>query len=198
MIRGACVAGAAALLLGCAHGISDIDDGLNARQRAARLGAISDWDMRGQLRVDDGERRERMRATWEQRGDRISLIGRGAVGPVGWFQIAGNADQLTIETSRSEPRTLENPEFDLSTELGWWLPVTSLEYWLLGVADPDYPADADRGPAGTLTALTQRDWRVGYEEYQLAAGLLVPRLIRFRHAELELELTVASWSPAQP
>jgi len=198
MRRVACLAGTVALLVACAHtGDTHDDDGLSARQRSARLADIADWDLRGTLIVDDGEKRERIRSVeWGQRGDTLSLSGRGAVGLVGWFRIDGTADQLVIETMNSEPQTLEDPEADLSFQLGWWLPVASLEYWLLGEPDPDFPADAERGRAGTLVSLQQRDWHIQYESYQLSAGLLVPARIRLTHAELELQLTVNSWSPA--
>ena len=196
MKRLACLAGTALVLAGCQHAATLTDDGFNARQRATQLSAIADWDLQGRLVVNDGERREALRASWQQRGDQISLTGRGAVGPVGGFRISGTAEQLVIETTRSDPETLENPERDLSDRLGWWMPVTSLEYWLLGQQDPGFPADVVRGPSGTLVALHQRDWRIDYPEYQLAEGLLVPRLIRFTHAELELELTVRNWAPA--
>ena len=59
--------GAALLLTGCAH-IPAVDDGLGAVERNSRLAAIADWNLSGQLIVDTGERRDRVRISWEQRG----------------------------------------------------------------------------------------------------------------------------------
>jgi outer membrane lipoprotein LolB len=198
MIRSTCLAGAALLLFGCAHTGPGDDDGLNARQRAARLNSISDWDMRGQLIVDTGNERQRATADWVQRGERLSLTVRRRIAlGIGTVVISGDAERLVIESSRDEePRVLDDPEADLYDELGWWLPISSLQHWLLGLEDPDYPAERSRGAAGTLASLNQRDWQVSYDTYQLAGGLLVPGEMTLRHAELELRLDISRWEPA--
>jgi outer membrane biogenesis lipoprotein LolB len=99
-------------------------------------------------------------------------------------------------TGWQKPRVLDDPEADLYSELGWWLPISSLPHWLLGLEDPDYPAERSRGAAGTLASLNQRDWQVSYDTYQLAGGLLVPGEMTLRHAELELRLDISRWEPA--
>jgi outer membrane lipoprotein LolB len=197
MTRRVPLAGAALLLAACAHQPSAIDDGFSYSQRQARLSAVSDWDLKGQLIVDTGDRRERVRVAWEQRGDRLSLTVRGVVLGAGSFRIEGNAEQLVIE-GRGETRVLDDPEFDLSREVGWWLPVTSLHSWLLGQADTAYPQQTDRGQSGTLASLRQREWQITYEEYQLADNLLVPRVITMTHGELKLRLTGIDWEPVTP
>jgi outer membrane lipoprotein LolB len=185
--------GAVLLLAGCAH-TAAIDDGLGFAERQARLSEIADWNLSGQLVVDTGERRDRFRVAWEQRGDHLSLTVRGVVIGAGSLRVVGDAAQLVIE-GRGEPRVLDDPEAELSRELGWPLPVTSLESWLLGQPDAAYPERVDRGPAGVVVVLTQRDWRVDYEEYQVAGGLLVPRAIALTQGQLKLRLAGISWAP---
>jgi outer membrane lipoprotein LolB len=186
--------GAALLLTGCVH-TAAIDDGLGFDERQARLEAIADWDLSGQLVVDTGERRDRYRVSWAQRGERLSVtVGSRVVGAAS-IRVEGDAGRLVIE-GRGEPRVLEDPEGELSMELGWPLPVLSLEDWLLGLPDPDYSARVDRGPAGALASLRQRDWQVDYEEYQLAGDLLVPRAITLTHLKLNLRLAGISWERA--
>jgi len=188
---------AAALLLGgCAHraGLEqELDDGLGFAARQDRLAALTDWALSGQLIVDTGERRERMRLRWEQRGDRLSLTIRGVVLGAGNILIEGDADALEI-TVRGETRVLTDPEIDLSREVGWWLPVTSLEHWLLGAPDPEYPGRLNRGAAGVVADQAQRQWRIAYDEYGLAAGLLMPGRITMEHESLELRLSISEFS----
>lgn len=191
MTRPWLLVGASALLAACAH-ITDLDDGLSFAERQARLSAISDWDMSGNLIIDTGERRDRVRVKWEQRGDQLSVAIRPTL-VAGSFRIVGNTDRLEIE-GRGETRVLDDPEVDLSLELGWWLPVTSLEHWLLGRPDADYPERGGRNPRGTLTGFDQRDWRISYDAYQLAEGLLVPREITMSHESLKLSLTIREWA----
>ena len=190
MIRLASLAGATLILAGCAH-LETLDDGLTYAERQRRLSVLAGWELSGYLVIDTGERRDRARVDWEQRGEQLSLTvsPAPAVLGVGSFRISGDASRLVIE-GRGETRVLEDPEVDLEDELKWWLPIASLKYWLLGQPDPDsaYPAAVDRGPAGTLADLTQRDWRVRYEAYQLAGGLLLPGAITMTHGSLTLSL----------
>lgn len=194
MKSGAALSGAALLLLGCVH-TAAIDDGLGFAERQARIEAVDDWSLGGQLIIDTGERRDRMRIVWEQQGERLRLTVRGLVIGAGSVRIEGDAGRLVIE-ARGEARVLDDPEVGLMEELGWWLPVTSLEHWLLGLPDPGFPARTDYGPAGAVETLRQRDWRIDYEEYQLAGGLLVPRSLRLTHQALDLRLSGISWTPA--
>jgi outer membrane lipoprotein LolB len=188
--------GAALLLTGCVH-TPTVDDGLGAEERNDRLAAIADWNLSGQLIVDTGERRDRVRISWEQRGESLRLTIRGAVVGAGSIRVTGDAAGYVIE-GRGETRVLTDPEADLSRELGWpWpLPVMSLESWLRGVPDAAFPAREDRGPAGVLASLTQRDWRIDYDEYQLADGLLVPAAMTLTHDRLELRLAGIRFEPA--
>ncbi|HEY3494884.1 MAG TPA: lipoprotein insertase outer membrane protein LolB, partial [Polyangiaceae bacterium] len=151
--------GAASLLTGCVHTPS-VDDGLGADERNERLTAIADWNLSGQLIVDTGERRDRVRISWEQRGESLRLTIRGALIGAGSIRVAGDASGFVIE-GRGETRVLSDPEADISRDLNWPgpLPVMSLESWLLGLPDADFPAREDRGPAGVLSTLRQRDWR---------------------------------------
>jgi outer membrane lipoprotein LolB len=174
------------------------DDGLGFDRRQAALAAIPDWDLRGGIAVDTGERAYQSRFLWHQRGDELELEVRGRLG-VGSFRIEGNESSLTVEAD-GETRVLTDPERELSELLGWWLPVTSAEHWLLGQPDPDYEAQSSPGRFDTLADLRQRDWQLSYEDYQLAEGRLVPRRIVLSHAPLVLTLTIIEWEslPDEP
>lgn len=187
MRTAAALAVAALVLTGCAH-VEVADDGLGYERRQAELDAIADWDLSGRLAVDTGERGYQARFSWQQRGSRLELLVRGLLGARS-FRLAGTEASLTVE-SRGETEVLTDPERQLSEMLGWWLPVTSIEHWLLGRADPDYEADSARGNFDTIADLAQRDWRIRYDEYQLVDGRLIPRVITLTHASLELQLAV--------
>jgi outer membrane lipoprotein LolB len=189
MRRAASLVGAVLVLAGCAHK-AVVDDGLTELERQARLLAIPAWDMDGRLSVDTGESAHRASVSWQQRGEQLELEVHGFLG-AGSFRVEGDAHRLTV-TSRDGTQVLDDPELQLSEMFGWWLPVTSLEFWLLGEPDGDYPATTRRGAAGAL--------KIDYEQYQLAAGLLIPRSVILSHAPLELTLTITDFEPvpAQP
>lgn len=185
--------GLSAALTSCAHTML-IDDGLDFERRQAAFDAIDNWDIRGRIVVNDGERGYQGRLRWRQRGDQLELVVSGPLGARS-FRVEGDAVSLTV-VSQGETQILTDPERQLSEMLNWWLPVTSVEHWLLGEADPDFSAQSTRGAFDTLATLDQRDWTLRFEEYQLAENLILPRRIRLNHRALELQLFVTNWESA--
>ena len=179
-------------LAGCTR-IEIVDDGLNFERRQAELAGITNWDLQGGIVIDTGEDRGQSRFSWRQRADRLELEINGRLG-VGRALIEGDESSLTIR-ARGETRVLTDPERELSEMLGWWMPVTSAEHWLLGRPDPDYPDRRLPGPYDTLATLTQRDWQISYDQYQLVDGRLVPERITLTHAPLELRLRITDFEP---
>jgi outer membrane lipoprotein LolB len=195
-MRWAPLVGAALLSIGCAHtvGVEDgADDGLDFAARQARLGAIERWNLNGRLAIDTGEQRYRPRFRWRQRGADLALIVDSRVPGTPELSVEGNALELTVRNG-DDVRVLRDPEIELSEMVGWWLPVTSLEHWLIGQPDPDFPSGRlALGPLGTLATLRQRDWRIRYDGYRLIEGVLMPNRLTFTHARLRLTLEVADW-----
>jgi outer membrane lipoprotein LolB len=184
------------LLAGCAH-VPPAEDGLSMVDRRERVGALPGWDMRGRIAIDTGERAVQARFRWlEQQPDSLQLNVRGLFG-AGSFEIKGNGDVLTLRT-RGETWSLVDPETELSARFGWWLPVGSLDAWLVGLPDDAYDARVNLGANGALATLEQRLWMLEFADYELTEGLLLPRTIDMRHAELRLRLTVDSWSALAP
>ena len=183
---------AAAVLAGCAAAPPAVDD-LDLRSRSARLTALPGWDLRGRLAVDTGERAFQARFRWLQDGDALRLNVRGLFG-AGSFEIAGREDALTLRRG-GERWQLVDPESELSALFGWWMPVASLNAWLLGVPDDAYEARARTDRAARLVALEQRLWTLEFGDYQLASGIAVPGTIDMRHGPLTLKLTIDSFEP---
>ena len=191
MIRVVLVA-AALLAAACAPRLELEHDGLGFEERRARLASVSSWRMQGRLAIDTGERAAPGRFSWIQDGDVSTLLVRGPLGG-GVLEVTGSPGEMVV-TARGERRVLTDPEKDLSALLGWWMPVESLDAWLLGLPDSRYPAETRLGRADVLERLDQRLWRVEYERYQLIDGVLVPRRIRMTHETLDVRVTIDDWS----
>ena len=189
----ALIAVAAVLAAACAP-LPTEHDGLSFTERRLRLESVPAWEMRGRLTVDTGERAFQGRFHWLQDEDRLSLSVRNFLGG-GILDVTGSPTEMVVSV-RGEQRVLEDPERDLSELLGWWMPVDSLQAWLLGLPDPDFAAEPRIGQGGLLRSLEQRLWNLEYEAYQLSGGVLVPRRFEMTHGPIELRLTVDAWLPA--
>jgi outer membrane lipoprotein LolB len=169
-----------------------VEDGLDVAERRARLAAFPGWDMRGRIAIDTGERAFQARFRWLQQPNSLLLNVRGLFG-AGIFEINGNDSALTLR-ARGETWSLTDPESELSARFGWWLPVSSLDAWLLGLPDEAYEARTQLDTNGQLVTLEQRLWTLDFADFRLAEGLLLPRTIDMRHGPLRLRLTVDTWN----
>ncbi len=191
------IAGALAMLLGGCVTPPATDApataGQSFEQRETALRAVANWEMRGRIAINTGSEARQARFTWWQDGDSLRLNVRGPLN-AGAVEIRGNAESLTLR-HRRETRTLTDPEYELSELLGWWLPVTSLPDWLLGLPDDRYPIAELTLDDARLRTLQQRAWALQYADYENQASADIPASIMLSHAPLELVVTVDSWGP---
>jgi outer membrane lipoprotein LolB len=196
MIRALPITLAAAMLLAaCAH-LPVEGDGFTLAERRAQLDKLAGWDMRGRLAVSTAEDGFSGSFQWRKRDDHVELLIRGPFG-AGVLQVSGTRDALTVR-ARGDTWLLGDPEPELSALLGWWMPVASLDAWLVGMPDAVFPARSEPGTGGTLSAFEQRLWRLEFPLYQLAQGILLPRRIDMSHGDIALRLTVDSFQAAVP
>jgi outer membrane lipoprotein LolB len=184
--RLACL-GLLAFTAGCAHRRPGTD-ALSFAERREKLLGLEQWHLQGRIAVDTGDGAYQGAFRWTVEPEGISLTVRGPLG-AGAVRVEGNQDQLIV-TARGEQRELDDPESDLSALLGWWLPVQSLRYWLLGLPDPAYPADTNFDAAEVVSALAQRLWDITYDRYALMQEILIPQQIGLRHGSLSMRVTL--------
>jgi outer membrane lipoprotein LolB len=191
------IASAAAMLLaGCvtppetqAPGTAD----QSFEQREDALRAVRNWEMRGRIAIDTGTEARQARFTWWQEGESLRLNVRGPLN-AGAVEIRGDEQSLTLR-HRRETRVLTDPELQLSELLGWWLPVTSLQSWLLALPDSRYPIAEITLKDARLQTLQQRAWFLRYADYKNQAAADIPASITLSHAPLELVVTIDAWGP---
>ena len=190
----AALAGVICVLVGgCAH-LRSAEDGLSYEERRTRLLETPGWRMNGRIAVNTGAKAFQGRFRWRQSEEEVELSISNPLG-MNVLQVSGPPERLTVRTG-GETWELADPEPELSAMLGWWLPVRSLNDWLLGYADPDFGADQQLSPTRTeLRTLDQRLWRLTYESYRLHEGFLLPRRIDLAHGALELRVIVDGWQP---
>jgi outer membrane lipoprotein LolB len=158
---------------------------------AARLAALDRWEARGRLavrQVGPGASGGQAGLEWRQQGALTAVSLRGPFG-TGGYEIESGPDGVTLRTAAGE--TVERvadaraAEAWLAAAAGFAFPVASARWWLLGLPDPDRPAEARRDGDGRLLQLRQDGWDVDYAEYRATGGLWLPR-----------RLTLATTQPA--
>lgn len=131
--------------------------------------------------------------TWRQDGATAQMTLRGPFGAGSLAMHAvGDAIQLELADGRKLDGDAARAEFERT--IGALLPAAALGYWLLGAAQPEYPAERtlaapDGGRPSQLSALAQRTWRIDYRQHD---GL--PRQLTLTGGDARVRLIVDSWN----
>jgi len=78
-------------------------------------------------------------------------------------------------------------------QLGWYLPVDSARYWVLGVLDPAVPGERYFDQHGRLQSLTQRGWNIDIDHFMSYGGQEMPARLVMQNPRLRLKLAVGEW-----
>ncbi|MCL4780470.1 MAG: lipoprotein insertase outer membrane protein LolB [Gammaproteobacteria bacterium] len=185
------------LLAGCATQRAALPGpGESALARQERLLGLGQWEARGRVAIRSADTGGQGSLQWLQTGPaaRISLSGPFGAGAceINWMP-----GQVTV-TSRGTETALEYVGPDaverfLAEQVGWALPVTSIRYWLLGLADPAVPAAVQSDAQGRLLELQQAGWLVRYEDHVQLAATWLPRKLVIERGPLRVRLVIDTW-----
>lgn len=179
-------------LAGCAVAPPQADEPWSERTR--RLNDIAIWEASGRLSVTTPEDSVQGNFEWRQRPDWVEVRFRGPMGIGGLF-VYGPPEMLTAIGRDGEQVVLHEPETDLAAIFGFGLPVQSLRFWLLGLADERHARHFEFDELGRPRILEQRDWVINYSSWRSQAGQLLPRRIDLASLGLDIRIVLDSWQP---
>ena len=161
--------------------------------RRAELQHLDRYQLSGRVAVAAGAEGFSARLKWEQHGPRTEVVLNGPLG-VGGVRVVAEAGSLAVTNSQGAVLGSDAAHAELRARLGFEPPLTSLRYWILGVPDPDSPAQEMLGTAQRLAGLTQDGWDIEYSDYVNSAGAWLPRRLSLRRADVRVRLIVDAWS----
>ena len=166
---------------------------------------IQHWELRGRLAVRADERGGQASLSWKRAGAQHSIRLNG---PLGRGVVRVTQDENGAQLQDAEQRVFQaaNAEELLYRYTGWRLPITNLNYWVLGVPVPDLPASQELDDAGRLKTLRQQGWEVQYQDYvqfatqELPSRFTLTSLPDQANPELpavEVRLVIERWAQVQ-
>jgi outer membrane lipoprotein LolB len=116
-------------------------------------------------------------------GQTVAQIDRG---PEGVYLIT--SEQKTYYASSVE---------DLTEDvLGWRLPLSGLQFWVLGTHFPFTMSEKDLDSNGRTVAIRQDGWKITYLDYfsqPVPAYNILPRVLELSRVDLKLRLVIDNW-----
>ncbi len=78
--------------------------------------------------------------------------------------------------------------------LGWRLPLSGLQYWVLALPAPVGVYDIERDASGQISVLRQGGWTISYTRYATPAADSLPLRLTLQREELGIQLRIDEWS----
>ena len=173
--------------------VSDVDWDARRQDLLAR----DAWNFRGRIALKDAQGEGGLASLrWEQAGEVSHLRLAGPFG-AGAYTIDMAPGRVSI-TDASGERSLDYlgtkaAENFMAKQLGWYFPIASLRFWLLGLSAPGAPAAKQLDTTGRLVSLFQHGWQVHYERYAEFDAVLLPVKLVVESPQVRGRIVVSKW-----
>lgn len=152
---------------------------------------LAPFAMNGRIAVKYNGSRDSAGLRWihTEQSDEILLLA-----PLGQTaaRIYSDARHTTLDDGDKHYEN-ENAESLMHQVLGWYLPLSRLHHWLLGLAETGSAAQIERNDNGQIAALRQDGWEVRYLGYSGTKPDSLPKRMQLRHEDLQVQLLIDEW-----
>ncbi len=160
-----------------------------AYSKSARLHLykLAQWSFDGRLALTGKNDSWSANIIWEHSVDKEQIKLSGPLGQ-GATVIRLTGDFVTIDRGGGDVQSSAQPEQFINQQLGMFVPVQSLRYWVAGLAEPTL-AFVETG-----AGFKQAGWLVEYNQWQSVDGQSMPRKMTVMNDRVKLKLIIDQWS----
>jgi outer membrane lipoprotein LolB len=157
-----------------------------SRAAMLRFYELERWSFEGRLALTGKNDSWSANISWEHSPgtEKIKLsgpLGQGAV----VISLAGHV--VTIDRGGDDVQTSTQPEEFINQQLGMFVPVRSLRYWVVGLPEPSSSyKDTDIG-------FNQAGWLNEYKQMQLVDDGSMPQKMTVMNDQVKLKLIIDRW-----
>ena len=164
---------------------------LSPASRQAAAANIRSWNIRGAFSIIRNQKALLANYQWQQNGRYFTINIAGALN-IAASVIQGRPGSVTLRQSATKVFHARSAEILMQQQLGWYVPVSYLQYWIRGIAAPGkYQARFDR--YGHLLWLRQLGWTITFSKFQTIRGIDLPKMLRLNRKNLKVKLVVKQW-----
>jgi len=157
-----------------------------ARTGRDHLYDLKQWSFEGRLALTGQNDSWSANISWDHNlgTEKIKLsgpLGQGAV----LIQLAGRV--VTVDHGDGKVETSTEPEQFINQQLGMFVPLHSLRYWVVGLPEPS------RAFEETAAGFKQAGWLNEYKQMQLANKEAMPRKMTVMNEQVKVKLIIDHW-----
>lgn len=162
------------------------------KQRRANMSARTRWNIQGSVSVQSRGKTQIGSFNWKQMGQYYVINIYGPLN-LGAIEIQGQPGGVTLLKPTGAPSSASSPEALMQQQLGWYLPVSNLYFWVRGIPAPG-SAKEEHDQYGHLTFLRQQGWRIQFMAFQSRGNTDLPRKIVMDNQQLHVKLVIHDWN----
>jgi outer membrane lipoprotein LolB len=173
-----------ALVTACATSpLIEVKYAVNPRAAFYRLDF---WEFEGRGAVKSSSDSGSFNILWRHQGKEDNLRLSGFLGQ-GAVAIKVSGEHIEIDRGNGHLETSERPQELLERQLGFYVPVAALRFWVLGLPE------AKKYFEVCSDGFRQAGWDVQYSQWMKTAGYDMPHKIMVNNEELKLKLVIDQW-----
>jgi outer membrane lipoprotein LolB len=180
-------------LSGCAHQNPPLPRPIAAHIKAEAISSDQiSWDIHGAISVQSKNNVQMGNFTWKQINQRyaINIYGPLNLGSIGIQGLPGRVTLFKPTGSYSAP----TPEALMQQQLGWYMPISNMYYWVRGLPAPGKVSRKVRNNSGQLIFLRQEGWNIRFQAFQPVQDMTLPRKIEIENPYLRIKLVITEWN----
>jgi outer membrane lipoprotein LolB len=149
------------------------------------------WKLNGRLLLISGHETWNTSLNWQQQGEYYQVMITAPLGQ-GSLRLEGDLHSVILQSHDGEPVHASDPELLLAQQLGWWVPLRALRYWVLGLPAPGEHRK-ELAETGLLQSLEQDGWTISFRDYRQMDGHWLPARVFATHPEAQVRLSIGQW-----
>jgi len=147
---------------------------------------LQQWSFEGRLSITGRSDSWTANTDWQHtvNKERVKLsgpLGQGAT------VIELTKGKVTIDRGDGKVQTSDQPEAFINQQLGMFVPIESLRYWVIGLPEPTQKFTE------TPTGFQQAGWMIEYKQMQDVAKTTMPYKINVSNEHVKLKLIIDQW-----
>jgi len=147
---------------------------------------LEQWSFEGRLSITGRTDSWTANTDWQHTVDKERIKLSGPLGQ-GATVIQLTKGVVTIDRGDGKVQTSDQPEAFINQQLGMFVPVQSLRYWVIGLPEPT------QAFTETATGFKQAGWLIEYKQMQAVATTTMPYKINVSNEHVKLKLIIDQW-----
>ncbi len=162
------------------------------KQRRVNLADKTSWEIQGAVSIQSRGKAQMGSFNWKQIQQRyaINIYGPLNLGAIGIQGLPGRVTLFKPTGSFSAATA----EALMQQQLGWYLPVSNMRYWIRGIPAPGAKFRQSQDEYGHLVFLSQEGWQIQFSAFKPQGNTDLPRRIVMDNQQLHVKLVINHWN----